>query len=312
MVANFAINYHRVNHFPPPQGGFFTSAALKRLFIFGVHDANNGCRCRSRSGSACRLYRCDVLLGLRCFLLGLSRLPDLYDCIDHPFCLGKACASLETSASYAPRTRCIRCLLSTNWRLPWALEPQQSRRGLSRTLKATGIAPIWTAPAFPRSATAIREAWRWVKPLTIQHASGCCGKIYPKPAAQRSLPLCTTLEKRNSPAPRSCAASMPVKARAHAANSPAGFTAKTTPATAENACSLAWSNAAGLSGSCARCRHERRADDEMARRQAPISQTSATVISTASLLCRSLLRRRRVVLYAARTRALRSHQRSES
>src|SRR5260364_240499 len=22
MVANFAINYHRVNHFPPPQGGF--------------------------------------------------------------------------------------------------------------------------------------------------------------------------------------------------------------------------------------------------------------------------------------------------
>src|SRR5260364_243277 len=63
MVANFAINYHRVNHFPPPQGGFFTSAALKRLFIFGVHDANNGCRCRSRSGSACRLYRVDVLLG---------------------------------------------------------------------------------------------------------------------------------------------------------------------------------------------------------------------------------------------------------
>src|SRR5260363_188452 len=43
---------------------------------------------------------------------------------------------------------------------------------------------------------------------------------------------------------------------AHAANSPAGFTAKTTPATAENAFSLAWSNAARSSGSYARRSHK--------------------------------------------------------
>src|SRR5260364_26589 len=76
------------------------------------------------------------------------------------------------------------------------------------------------------------------------------------PPSPRSPLSCITLEKRNSPVLRCCTASMRAKARAHAANSPAGLTAKTTPATAENAFSLGWSNAARSSGSYARCRHE--------------------------------------------------------